>query len=101
MRTRYTSTGTRNGGPFHKALEFPFFSLEKLTQCKAGNPNIKWTFPHKKTKEQKKRMYFKKRIFIESREFGINWDNLQCRKGLTIMIILTKVQLAGPSNIAN
>jgi len=29
----------------------PVFSLNKMTQCKVGNPNIKWTYKKKERKE--------------------------------------------------
>jgi len=76
-----------NGVLFHEALEVPVLFLEKLTQWKADNPNFKWTFHIRK--KRMKRIYIKKRLFIETWKFGIDQHNPQCGKGLTIMIILT------------
>jgi len=39
-----TSPIMANGGPFHVVRRVLVFSLNKMTQCKVGNPNIKRTF---------------------------------------------------------
>jgi len=53
MQTWHTSLVTRNGGPFYEALEVLVLSLEKLPQCKVGNPNVKWIFSYYKKKERR------------------------------------------------
>jgi len=59
MQTWHTSPITGNGGPFHEALEVLALSLEKLTQCKASNLNIKWIFPYYEKKEGKESTFKK------------------------------------------
>jgi len=53
MHTWHTSLATTNGGPFHMARTMLVFSLNKMTLCKVGNPNVKWTFSYYKMNERK------------------------------------------------
>jgi len=90
-----------NGGPFHEALELSASSFfDKIDPMQSRHSPLQVNFSALE-KEKKKRICIRKRLFIESREFGIDWHNLQCGKELTIMIILTKGQVTGPSNISN
>jgi len=47
-------------------MELPIYSLKNLTQCKANNPNVKWTIPH--YKKQIKESILKKTFLIETQE---------------------------------
>jgi len=58
-----------NRRPFHIAHIVPVFSLNKMTQCKAGNPSFKWTSLYNKKKERKesplKRDFLRKQRKVE------------------------------------
>jgi len=61
---------------------------------------MKWTFPHYKNKE-KTRFYIKKDFSCKQGEVALIGTHYNTGKGMTIMTIFTKSQLAGPLRFAN